>query len=267
MENFWCKTRFKMKRRIEDGRILQKEVVRDWLKKTGVEAFVFDLDDTLISTREIFHRQMDILYNNFQVILPDLSREEIKRQFEGMNDRAYEKYKVNPQRWDAVLDEFCQHHSRIQPLDKRASLKILGEIYTTIPEFKPGVEETLSVLKSADAKIGVVTHANEKWTKWKKDVLSLGRFIKEENIYVVSEDGDKDKIAWQAALDNFGLNASAVAVVGDSVRTDIFPAYEIGVRYLFWVKNEIEWAVHKKEAPQGVVQIAGVDELINVLKK
>lgn len=245
-------------------------IINEWAKKSGVKIILFDLDDTLIETREIFVKQMGQCYD---VLLPHLtlSLKELKSTIEKINDRSYEIYGVNPHRWDHVLEEFCsQFH--LSPDVFKPAMEALRGIYTTIPRFKEGAENILQTIKESDVSLGIVTHANIPWTKYKFESLKLERFCHWYDIFIVNEDGHKAKKEWGQAQMYFNvqsltrLTADNFAVCGDSIRSDIIPASENNIRHRFWIRNSARWSVQDGGLPPGTYIVPEIGKLTDAME-
>lgn len=232
------------------------------LELQAIGNWVFDLDDTIISTRKGFRSQMSLVYDYFFGLMPAVPKERIQGIFEDLNDEAYKTEKVNSNRWLTVVRGFSEEFPRIGITEQAVALAILDQIYQIPPEFLPGAEETLTQLKNQGKRQFIVTHSNEEYAWRKYDGLRLSRFVPRENVYIADENKDKGTAAWRDALDKFGLSPAEVAVVGNSAKDDIWPAFEIGVQNLFFVKDKIEWVVHVKEPPEIARRITSISELI-----
>lgn len=228
-----------------------------------INNWVFDLDDTITPTRQHFRQQMNMVYDYFSQIMPNVPREQIKSIFEKLNNDAFKVEKVNPDRWGTVLKNFSCKFPRIGITERAVALGTLDLIYYVKPEFMSGAQETLETIKNSGKRQFIVTHSNETYAWRKYNRLELSRFVPRENVHVSDENSDKDKFAWESALDRFGLSPTEVAVVGNSSKDDIWPAYEIGVKHLFFVDDsKNEWIVHVKEPPEGTQRIKGIYELL-----
>ena len=231
-----------------------------------IEYVAFDLDDTLISTREIFRSQEAQVYRILALVLTGVATEgEIKTNFEKTNDSAYQKYKVDPKRWNFVLDKMRYQYPQISSETKAECKDLLMGIYKQVPKLKDGAVETLSELEGSGMVLGVVTHAFGEWTDFKLDKCGLRPYFG-ERVHVVDMNSSKGASDWQRALNKFDFPISQCAVVGDSLLTDINPAYEIGVKHLFWIDDGRGWKVHEAEKPEIARRINGISELLVAMK-
>ena len=124
-----------------------------------------------------------------------------------------------------------------------------------------GASEGLDFIKKVGLPIGIVTHANPEWT-WKKyNWLGLKRFVNWDDIFIVDENGHKTAESWRRAISYFGQSPDQCAVVGDSPRSDINPAWEIGVKHCFLVEDRKQWAIHKQPVDPSVKIIHRLDQI------
>ena len=138
-----------------------------------VRNIALDLDDTIVKTREIFRAKMNEVYGVLGMAMIGFSREAIKEEFERINNSAFWTHYVNPNRWDAVMEQFCGQHPQVTSGVRRSCREILASIYGQVPEFKDGARKALEGLKNRGYALGLVTHAEKKWTDFKLERLSL----------------------------------------------------------------------------------------------
>ncbi len=128
-------------------------------------------------------------------------------------------------------------------------------------KFLPGAEDGLNFFKKINQPLGIVTHAGRDWT-WKKyNWLNLNRFVDWDDVYMVDENGHKNSDSWQKAINYFKLAPSDCVVVGDSPKSDINPAWSIGVRHCFLVNDPQQWLVHHQPIDPSVRLINNLSEI------
>lgn len=236
----------------------------EWCDKEGIKRFLFDLDDTICPTREVFRSIMSQAYGYLVDKAPTLSREEWQEEIETINNRLFEKLGVRSSRWDYVVDELDEKHTLGEGVVDEVK-EIFQQIYTTpIPMFE-GAEEGLGFIKNVGVPIGIVTHAGEEWTAKKYEWLDLGRFVDWESIYIVDEEGHKTSESWMQAIAHFGLEVGNCAVVGDSPRSDINPVWELGVKHCFLVNDSKQWTVHNQPVDNTVMRIDHLNQIPDVV--
>lgn len=232
---------------------------KEKFEQIGVEAVLFDLDDTLIYTAEIFGRQMDE-YCEFLAEEMGLDIGIIKRRIQEINDEEYKKMGVSPDRWRSVLEKLAV--SLEFPSEKvMEGLDILMRIYSTEPRPRPGLRSLLEVLKNIDMKMVLVTHANVEWTYFKMDSLELWEYF--DVVIIADENGHKGIEDWKKGMESVKVTPDRCLVVGDNLRGDILPSDELGARTV-WMPSP--WSVYRAgKAPDRTVQIADLDEMLAVV--
>lgn len=128
-----------------------------------------------------------------------------------------------------------------------------------------GAEEGLTFIKKTGIPMGIVTHASRKWTKKKFEWLNLDRFLVWDDVFVVNQDTHKTSKSWQEAIQYFRLKPSKCAVVGDSPRSDINPAWEAGVRHCFLVENPGLWSIHNQPVDPSVYKISHLGQIADAV--
>lgn len=223
--------------------------VEETLKRLGIRAILFDLDDTLIYTSEIFIKYM-LEYARVVAKTSGLDQARVVKVLEEINDEEYKRMGVNPERWGVVVkkvaEQFPGHEQAIL-----ANLYILKKIYTEIPRMREGAKIILEILGRIGVKVALVTHANVEWTNFKLERLGLLDYF--EVVTIVDENGHKKKDDWQRAVEAIEVPASNCLFVGDSLGGDIRPGDSLGGRTV-WMPSP--WAMYRMgEVPENTVKI------------
>ncbi len=236
---------------------------KERLNNKGIEAILFDFDDTLIFTSEIFTKYM----NEYITKVSDETGIEYKAINESLrrnNDEEYKKSGVNPHRWVDVVDkmtrEFVGHENAIIN-----NLDLLMKIYTEEPRIRPGARAVLYTLQTSGTKIGLVTHANTDWT-WRKLNFS-GMINYFDSILIADENGHKETTHWQSMMSDLGVIPEKCLVVGDSINSDIIPASKLGAKTM-WVQNGSSWSVYRTgNVPDNTVVIDDIKDLLSAIDR
>jgi len=235
-----------------------------WCKKEGIERFLFDLDDTICSTREIFKSAIEEVCDLLSSTDRSLGKDEWRNEVKAINNRLFEKVGVNPNRWNLLVDELSEKYKLANDIGDELR-KVFQGIYLKPPSMKEGAEEGLMFIKRAGLAIGIVTHANREWTLRKYEWLNLGIIVGWEEIFLVDENFHKTEKAWLEAIEYFGLKPETCAVVGDSPRTDINPAKRAGVRHCFLVEGQDLWEIHNQPVEPSVWRIRTLTEIPEIV--
>lgn len=229
-------------------------------KKEGIERLFFDLDGTICDTPRVIRMMEARVYDLLAENAPVLSREGWKGEVVTANDRLFETLAVNPIRWSCVVDELADKFGLDERISREAK-RIFGLIYTTPIPMMEGAEEGLAFIKKSGLPMGIVTHADRSWTLMKYNWLNLRRFVDWDDVFVVDQDHHKTWMSWREAVGYFRLRAIQCAVVGDSPRSDINPAWEAGVRHCFLVESPSLWSVHDQPVDPSVYKISHLGQI------
>ncbi|OGG07698.1 hypothetical protein A2872_01930 [Candidatus Gottesmanbacteria bacterium RIFCSPHIGHO2_01_FULL_42_12] len=233
-----------------------------------VKCVTFDLDDTLTCTHEIFGDCIDRVCGIMAASLAKIysrdlySKVRIKEAFTKSSDSAFETEHVNPNRWIHVLSEMKETFPQLGDVQISICLDLLMGIYKTVPELKTGALPLLESLMNRNINMGLVTHADEDWTKFKLKTTGLDAFFDRENTHIINMYGPKDVTGWRAAYHQFRVRPSECVVVGNSPSDDIIPNIELGVRQAILLRDGPVWPVHETEVPDSVRKIKSLNELI-----
>lgn len=220
----------------------------DKLKSLGIEAVIFDFDDTLIYTSEIFVEAMDLYVEKISAIT-QLDPIQMKKRLWELNKEEHKKNGVCPHRWSSVIDDLSQEIGFSEICHDH--LPILMGIYTKEPRLRPGALSLLQSLNNSRFKVGMVTHANVEWTIRKLRQTGLDRYI--HTVEIADEFGEKTTANWQKCLDALGVQGHQSLFVGDNLQGDIAPSVALGAK-AFWIPSP--WEVYRKGVvPEGVSQI------------
>jgi hypothetical protein len=91
--------------------IEQKLYFENWAKKHGIEQILFDLDDTICSTTQIFHEHINQILDHLTTYYTFLTPEQWKNEFESTRSESFEINGVNPDQYNSLTDNFCAKFS------------------------------------------------------------------------------------------------------------------------------------------------------------
>jgi FMN phosphatase YigB (HAD superfamily) len=229
--------------------IEQELSFRAWCQENEIEGILFDGDDTLWQMVPIIRGQTEKccdLLTQTGIMPKGKWKEEVVR----LNDKLFETHGVIPSRWNMLVDMLADIYGLEESVQIETK-KILADIYQIPPKFIEGTENGLQFLKKTGMPVGIVTHANEEWTKRKFDWLKLENFFRWDEAFIVDETKHKTIASWEAAMNYFKIKPENCLVVGDSPRADINPVCELGVRHCLLVQNSWEiWSLHKQSVDE-----------------
>ena len=224
------------------------------------KVIVFDLDDTICQTRWIFEKQMKACADYLANALGGKNSDEWLTEIETVNNRLFEIFKVNPKRWVKLVDQIAANAD--QNIKERA-IDIFNQIYFKPLPFVDGAEETLKMLTNNKINMAIHTHANADWTWRKYEWLGLDRFFDKEKILISNEDDHKTAASWKRVFDELNCPPEEGMVVGDSPRSDINPALEIGVKECVLYQGGEIWSVHQMDVPKTVRIVKDIREILD----
>ena len=229
------------------------------LDRLGIEAILFDLDDTLIYTSEIFILYMQE-YASAVAEKIGMEAGEVMEALRSINDEEFKRMGVNPKRWEVVVEKLAKRfgHGEKEVLE---GLEVLMKIYSIEPRMRRGVGGMLKVFRESRIKMVLVTHANVEWTNFKLDRSGLWEYF--ETVIIVDENGHKKSEDWKRGIDAVGVRPENCLVVGDSLGGDIRPGDELGARTV-WLPSP--WSVYRQgEVPERTVVIDEIFDLLTAL--
>lgn len=238
------------------------ERLKEWLNNHKINVVLFDLDDTLIITRDIFQKQMRRFIEFASALLPDCDATDLWSNLEQINDNAFKTFAVTPKRWAVVVERMSELYGSRSREVFRQGLPILMEIYKILPKFHEGALPALEQFSSTGIAMGLVTHANEDWTNFKLEGLNLRHYFR--HILIVDQDKHKGLEDWQKAIELFEAKPENALVIGDSLPGDIRAAASIGVKHLLWIPSQ--WRMYNfGEIPEGTIKIEGIGKIVETL--
>lgn len=235
--------------------------VKEKLKELEIEGILFDLDDTLIYTSEIFIMFMQNYASEVAGKI-GVNAGEMMGALQEINDEEYKAMGVNPKRWAAVVEKLAKRfeHGEKEIVD---NLNILMNIYSVEPRMRTGVKTLLEIYRASGIKMGLVTHANVEWTKFKLDKLGLWEYF--DQVIIVDENGHKKVDDWKKGMDLLEVSPEKCLVVGDSLGGDIRPGNELGARTVYLPSP---WSVYRQgEVPERTAMINEIFDLLAALDR
>ncbi len=246
-------------------KILDRNFLEDkeQLDRLGIKAVLFDLDDTLIFTSEIFAKYMKE-YVEKVAEETGLDSKAVDECLRRTNDEEYKQMGVNPSRWGAVVIKMAKEFDK-NGTSVINNLDILMKIYSETPRIRPGARAILEGLKRTGVKIGMVTHANTDWT-WRK-ISSVGIIDYFDSIHIADENGHKGVADWESIMLDLEVSPNECLVIGDSLSGDIIPTAKIGAKTV-WLDKGSTWSMYRTgEVPENTLIIDEVCELLSSMDR
>jgi len=236
------------------------QLLAENLKQKGIKAVLFDLDDTILDTNNLFSFWIHAFVSGVVEKNPNLDWREVMDKFTEINNEAFKTLSVDTKKLAFVaqkMDSFFGTH----PMFSRHG-DVVGQIYKNSPKILPGARETLEAFKETGIPMALVTHANVKWTNRKVEDRDLKRYF--THIEVVNEKRFKGSEDWLNAINILGVKPQEVLVIGDNLQGDINSARSIGVKNLVWIESI--WSVYRQGiVPEGITKVKKIGDVIGAL--
>lgn len=203
------------------------DTLRHLFEKRGITWLATDFDDTLIDTKALFIRKMQIFSQSIGEMVGESSEtvfdfmaaalRQLRREFHVHPTLLHETGRITALRF----------RNEREVVDFGPQFDDLLTVYRSpVPVFE-SVSETLNLLRESGLRLALVTNADQDWTNIKlagAGLLQTFDAVKSIPSYI-----RKDSDAWKRALDSAGIAMQNVLVVGDSWESDVQPVLSLGV--------------------------------------
>ncbi len=205
------------------------------------QTILFNLDDTLAYCNRYFNAVVEKFTNEMTSWFDSLTKEEIKNKQLEMDMDAIKQHGLVSQRFPesfvATYKYFCDLKGMEVKQSKINFLRDLGFRVFEIPvEPIPYMNETLQRLKNEGHELYLHTGGDEANQRRKIAQLELTTYF-EHRIFISEH---KDTTALSDILKTIDPDLAFTWMVGNSLRTDIVPALEMGINAIY-IPAEMEW--------------------------
>jgi len=229
--------------------------------RTMVERIIFDLDDTLLDTGRFYRKQLDefadkaanyfgpeVTRERALTAQQEIDRQELKRL--GMDKKRFPESLVKT--WEYLCKEQERSPHRI---DLEECARIGWDVYRQVPEPLAGMQSTLDRLYSRFQLI-LYTMGDPEIQTEKIDYHDLAKWFTEIHI-VPMKDRDTLKPLVRPRP------PEQVGIVGDSLRGEIQPGLELGLRVVHR-ETLSNWHYHEVELSEDYPVIRELPELLDI---
>lgn len=210
-----------------------------------------DLDDTLIQTQQLFetYKEYCARYIECYDCKLELTYDEIMSYFNEREMLNMEIYGFENKRFILSWEETAKHF--IPDMDTEAVKAIASLVFKDKAPLMDGAIETLENLTEKGYEITIITCGIDEVQNKRIDDVGIRHYFKDIHVVPV-----KDKETMGAIIED----PSNAVMIGNSMRSDIAPAVELGVRAIQvnapnWFYDELE------EAPEGKYYICNIEEV------
>jgi len=212
---------------------------------------LFDLDDTLIHCNKYF----DLVIDQFADLMETwfashrLSKAEIKAKQLELDLAGIHIEGFTAERFPESFAETYDHYSSLlgrasDPEERQRVLDLGYTVYDSEFELYPNVVDTLFRLQAEGHLLSLYTGGVEAIQRGKVEKVNLGPFF-EDRVHVAQH---KNAEALERILQTNGFDRSRTWMIGNSLRTDIFPALECGIGAMY-IPPLSNWAFDNLEPP------------------
>jgi putative hydrolase of the HAD superfamily len=231
---------------------------------------IFNLDDTLIQCNKYFNQVINQFAEQMTIWFKSLTKEEIKRKQFEIDIESVDKNGLTtehfPQSFVDTYLHYCELAGKKKEDDIIEYLRKLGRSVFEIPvESLPNMYETLKQLKEEGHQLYLHTGGEEANQRRKISQLELAVYF-EHRVFISER---KDTTALTDILKTMDFDRKLTWMVGNSLRTDILPALELGINTIYipakteWEYNMIEVNVEPKGAYLTLSSLNEVPEAIH----
>lgn len=196
-----------------------------------MEAFIFDLDNTLVERQETLKSFIQSLYKTH---LSDYMSEEEVIQFVVKEDKF--GYRDKLELFEVIVQEL--------PWKTKLTLEQFTDYwYYHFPRHAQPMEmlyETLQEIKRKNKKIGLITNGKVRTQLTKLEQLKIKYYF--DSIVISEEVGIKKPHShiFQLVLDRLKVKSDESVYIGDHPKNDIYGARQLGMKTV-WKQSYVPW--------------------------
>jgi putative hydrolase of the HAD superfamily len=232
---------------------------------------IFDLDDTLIDTSDIYWQAKKQFINTILSNSKDLSETAIDNAFEEIDSQNLVKFGYSPERYGkSMFDTYIyfikkkdiQYNVEIEDLIIKAGNVILNKI----PVLIEGSIDLLSWCRNK-FKLALVTRGEESLQEKKIHKLGLEKYF--DLIKIVSQ---KDEQEFRQVIEFFNISANSTWIIGDSLKAEIETGLRIGANCIFfnYTHASYKWIQERNYSivsPSFFYKVDSLDEIPLILEQ
>ena len=226
-----------------------------------IKAIIFDLDDTLIKTSQLYNQSR----KKFSSLMESsgFDKEEALEKLDEIDIENIRKYGFTKERYPHSLGRTYEYFSnknnqKIIPELKKEIEEIGWQVYKQIPELVDGVYKVLNILSRKYFLI-LATLGDPEVQGMKLNLTGLKKYF--SVIYVLRH---KNAEEYNNILLYHKLDKKDTWIVGNSVRSDLNPGLQLGLNCIL-IPN-LTWKFEEEEPlSEDYLQLESLTELLNYL--
>jgi putative hydrolase of the HAD superfamily len=206
------------------------------------QTLILDLDDTLCHCNKYFRKSRNEFTTLLLDFFPFLSREEILEKQNEIDLKGIERFGFASSQYPKSLvltyRYFCAQYRRKMEHEEIEHVHRIGQkVFQTKVQPLPYMYETLDELLKDGHSLYLFTGGDRANQLRKIKQLGLDTYLK-KRVYIYEH---KNKQALQKVLHSIKPEKKSTWMIGNSLRTDIKPAIELGINAIH-IPSEIEWS-------------------------
>lgn len=231
-------------------------MIKNDLKKK--KFIIFDLDDTLLDTSDLYWSVKDDMLNLF-CELTGKDKKTLDREFEDIEHENMKTYGYDPNRYKFSAIELCKKYK----IDDKDIIICTERISIEYPKKIDHADKLLLHLQD-NFSLALLTRGEEDLQNRKLLHTGLAKYFDEKNIQVVP---NKNKSVFLNFLKELNVHPHECIVIGDSIKSDINPSIEAGIDVIHYnYKHEIyEWEQDKENTEHNFISVDCLSEIKDIL--
>lgn len=232
---------------------------------------IFNLDDTLAYCNRYFNQVIEEFADRMTLWFDSFTKEEIRQKQLEIDLESVDEHGLTSERFPesfiGTYEYFCDVTGKEKDKSEMELLRKLGfEVFEIPVEPFPYMNETLKQLKEEGHELYLHTGGDEANQRRKITQLELTTYF-EHRIFISEH---KDTTALSDILKTIDADPKITWMVGNSLRTDIVPALEMGINAIY-IPAEAEWkynVVEVKVEPKGAfLTLASLNEVPDAIHR
>lgn len=225
-----------------------------------IKAICLDMDDTLIVNQELYslaRAMMEGYLTHFGV-----KPEEVGPVFADIEKVNYQTMGISIARYPLSFEQTLLHFVPDADATMIAHVRDFAErVFRTVADVKPGVIEALEIL-SRIAPLHIVTGGADSVQQFRIDHLPF-----KDKFNTTTIIPSKNTAVYTRVAAELGLKPSEIIMIGDSLKSDVLPAVEAGMRAVWIEALNAPHELKKAELPKGAYSFTSLLELARHIEK
>jgi putative hydrolase of the HAD superfamily len=235
------------------------------------QTLILDLDDTLIHCNKYFKESKNKFAFVMRKWFKNLSKEELMRKKTELDIKNVEEHGLHSINYPVSLVEtylyFCKKYKKKLDNKKIEQIRQIGQsVFERKVEPFPHTFDVLHKLQNDGHRLCLFTGGDVANQLRKINQLNLEPFFT-DGVFIFEK---KDKQALKKVLYELKADKKFTWMIGNSMRTDIIPAIELGINAIH-IPSEIEWSYNVMDVeiePSGTfAQLPSLQELPGYLQE